>query len=176
VSDVFRIFARASSTVLGSAWIFTGAVLSIVVWGLTGPIFRYSNTWQLIINTGTTIITFLMVFLIQNTQNRDAKAVHLKLDELICALKSARNQLVDLEKLSDQDLAALKKQFQRVRKKAERKENNLNRVESSEPRVSVRLESWAIDCVTKIGVRNPRDPYPECESITKKGVSNAFSQ
>jgi len=92
---------------LGSAWAFTGAVFVIVVWLLTGPTFHFSDTWQLIINTATTIITFLMVFLIQNTQNRDAKAVHLKLDELIRALKGARNQLVDLEDLSDEELKKL---------------------------------------------------------------------
>jgi len=74
ISDAFRIFARRSSTVLGSAWAFGIAILVIVIWGLTGPAFHYSNTWQLIINTGTTIVTFLMVFLIQNTQNRDAKS------------------------------------------------------------------------------------------------------
>jgi low affinity Fe/Cu permease len=119
VSDAFRIFARRSSTVLGSAWAFAIAILIIVFWGLTGPMFHYSNTWQLIINTGTTIVTFLMVFLIQNTQNRDAKAAHLKLDEIIRALKGARNQLIDLEKLSDEDLTALEKQFEQVRKKAE---------------------------------------------------------
>ncbi len=96
--------------VLGSAWAFAGAILIIVVWGLTGPTFHYSDTWQLIINTGTTIVTFLMVFLIQNTQNRDAKATHLKLDEVIRALKGARNELVDLEKLSDEDLTSLEKQ------------------------------------------------------------------
>ena len=123
-SDVFRIFARRSSAVLGSAWAFGIAILVIVIWGLTGPAFHYSNTWQLIINTGTTIVTFLMVFLIQNTQNRDAKAAHLKLDEIIRALKGARNELIDLEKLADEDLASLEKQFERVRKKAERKENN----------------------------------------------------
>ncbi len=95
VSDAFRVFARRSSMVLGSAWAFGGAVLVIVVWLLTGPTFHFSDTWQLIINTATTIITFLMVFLIQNTQNRDAKAVHLKLDEMIRALKGARNKLVD---------------------------------------------------------------------------------
>jgi low affinity Fe/Cu permease len=124
VSDAFRLFARRSSMVLGSAWAFGGAILIIVVWGLTGPMFHYSNTWQLIINTGTTIVTFLMVFLIQNTQNRDAKAAHLKLDEIIRALKGARNQLIDLEKLSDEDLASLEKQFALVRKKAEQNGNN----------------------------------------------------
>jgi len=123
-SDAFRIFARRSSAVLGSAWAFGIAILVIVIWGLTGPAFHYSNTWQLIINTGTTIVTFLMVFLIQNTQNRDSKAAHLKLDEIIRALKGARNELIDLEKLADKDLASLEKQFERVRKKAERNGNN----------------------------------------------------
>ena len=104
---------------LGSAWAFTGAVLVIVVWLVTGPTFHFSDTWQLIINTATTVITFLMVFLIQNTQNRDAKAMHLKLDELIRAVKGARNQLVDLENLSDEELKKLEKQFQRMRKLAE---------------------------------------------------------
>ena len=125
MSDAFRIFARRSSRVLGSAWAFAGAIVIIVVWGLTGPAFHYSNTWQLIINTGTTIVTFLMVFLIQNTQNRDAKAAHLKLDEIIRALEGARNELIDLEKLADEDLASLEKQFERVRKKAERNGNTL---------------------------------------------------
>jgi low affinity Fe/Cu permease len=127
VSDAFGIFARRSSLVLGSAWAFAGAILIIVIWGLTGPTFHYSNTWQLIINTGTTIVTFLMVFLIQNTQNRDAKAVHLKLDEVIWALKGARNELIDLEKLADEDLTSLEKQFERVRKKAGRNGGNLGR-------------------------------------------------
>jgi len=124
VSDAFRIFARRSSRVLGSAWAFAGAIVIIVVWGVTGPAFHYSNTWQLIINTGTTIVTFLMVFLIQNTQNRDAKAAHLKLDEIIRALEGARNELIDLEKLADEDLTSLEKQFERVRKKAEQNGNN----------------------------------------------------
>jgi len=124
VSDAFRLFARRSSIILGSAWAFAGAVLVILVWILTGPTFHFSDTWQLIINTATTIITFLMVFLIQNTQNRDAKAVHLKLDEMIRALKGARNELVDLEELSDEDLKKLEQQFQRIRKKAEHDGNH----------------------------------------------------
>jgi low affinity Fe/Cu permease len=119
VSDAFRVFARHSSIALGSAWAFAGAVLVIFVWIVTGPTFHFSDTWQLVINTATTIVTFLMVFLIQNTQNRDAKAVHLKLDELIRALKDARNELVDLEDLSDEELKKLEKQFQRMRKRAE---------------------------------------------------------
>ena len=124
ISDAFRVFARRSSIVLGSAWAFAGAVLVIAVWLLTGPTFHFSDTWQLIINTATTIITFLMVFLIQNTQNRDAKAVHLKLDELIRALKGARNKLVDLENLSEEELRKLEDQFQRMRKKAEHDETH----------------------------------------------------
>jgi low affinity Fe/Cu permease len=133
VSDAFRVFARRSSMMLGSAWAFAGAVLVIVVWLITGPTFHFSDTWQLIINTATTVITFLMVFLIQNTQNRDAKAMHLKLDEIIRALKGARNQLVDLEDLSDEELKKLEEQFQRLRTKAER---NGTRSRKAKPRVS----------------------------------------
>jgi low affinity Fe/Cu permease len=123
--DAFRVFARNSSIILGSAWAFTIAVLVIIIWAATGPTFHFSNTWQLIINTGTTIVTFLMVFLIQNTQNRDAKAVHLKLDELIRAIKDARNELVDLEELSDDELKKLEEQFRRMRKQAENHETSL---------------------------------------------------
>jgi low affinity Fe/Cu permease len=119
VSDAFRVFARNSSVALGSAWAFAGAVLVILVWIFTGPVFHFSDTWQLVINTATTIVTFLMVFLIQNTQNRDAKVAHLKLDELIRALKGARNELVDLENLSDEELKKLEKQFKSMRKRAE---------------------------------------------------------
>src|SRR5204863_6390357 len=113
----FRIFARRSSVMLGSAWAFAGAVLVILVWLLTGPTFHFSDTWQLIINTGTTIVTFLMVFLIQNTQNRDAKATQLKLDEIIRAIKGARNTLVDLEDLSDEDLKREKRAVEAERDK-----------------------------------------------------------
>jgi low affinity Fe/Cu permease len=127
VSDAFRVFARRSSIMLGSAWAFTGAVLVIGVWLITGPTFHFSDTWQLIINTATTIITFLMVFLIQNTQNRDAKAVHLKLDELIRAIKDARNELVDLEDLSDEELKKLEEQFRRTRAQAESDETSPSR-------------------------------------------------
>src|ERR1700748_3631288 len=119
VRDAFRCFAQRSSVLLGSAWAFAAAVLAILVWIVTGPTFHFSDTWQLIINTATTIVTFLMVFLIQNTQNRDAKAIHLKLDELIRAVQGARNQLVDLENLSDDELKKLEEQFQGLRKQAE---------------------------------------------------------
>ena len=134
VSDAFRLFAQRSAIKLGSAWAFTAAVLAILIWILTGPTFHFSDTWQLIINTATTIVTFLMVFLIQNTQNRDAKAMHLKLDELIRAVKGARNQLVDLEELSDNDLKKLEEQFRRLRKRSEGSRPRSDNGESAKPR------------------------------------------
>jgi len=132
VSDAFRVFARRTSALLGSAWAFVGALFIIFVWAITGPTFHFSDTWQLIINTGTTIVTFLMVFLIQNTQNRDAKAMHLKLDEVIRALKSARNEMVDLEELSDEELNKLEEQFRRLRTRAEQQGQNMRHVEPVE--------------------------------------------
>ena len=96
-----------------------GAVSVIAIWGLSGRLFHYSDTWQLIINTGTTIVTFLMVFLIQNTQNRDSKAIQLKLDEIIRSLSGARNRLMDLETLSDEDLQKFQDEFARLRKHSE---------------------------------------------------------
>ena len=119
VQDTFRIIAHRTASLLGTAWAFIAAVAVIVIWALTGHIFHYSDTWQLIINTGTTIVTFLMVFLIQNTQNRDAKAIQLKLDEIIRSIDTARNRMVDLETLSDQELNELQKEFGRLRQHAE---------------------------------------------------------
>ncbi len=118
-SDRFGRFAAKSAQYLGSRWGFVMAFTVVVVWALTGPIFHYSNTWQLVINTGTTIVTFLMVFLIQNTQNRDARAIHLKLNELIHAVDKAKNQMIDVEKLSDVELEALAKTYGDMRIKAE---------------------------------------------------------
>src|SRR6202045_3251058 len=123
VSDAFRIFARRSSMILGSAWAFAGAVLVILVWIFTGPTFHFSDTWQLIINTATTIITFLMVFLIQNTQNRDAKAMHLKLDELIRSHHPASDDLIDIQKLSDEELDELELRYEKIRKACEARRN-----------------------------------------------------
>jgi len=116
---LFRKLANRTSVAVGTASSFLFACASILVWGITGPLFHFSDTWQLVINTGTTIVTFLMVFLIQNTQNRDALAIHLKLDELIRAMKGARNHLVDLENLTDEDLGRLKLEFESLRKKTE---------------------------------------------------------
>ena len=112
--ELFRKFAQVISQAVGSSWAFILAVAVIAAWAVTGPMFHYSDTWQLVINTGTTIITFLMVFLIQNTQNRDAKAIHLKLDELIKGVKGARTSMVNLEQLSDKDLERLQKEFERL--------------------------------------------------------------
>jgi low affinity Fe/Cu permease len=117
--NAFNNFAKHSAAVVGSPWAFVLAVIIVMTWVVTGPHFAYSDTWQLVINTGTTIVTFLMVFLIQNTQNRDAKAVHLKLDELIYGVRGARNSLIDLENLSDQELEVLQQQFERLRKKGD---------------------------------------------------------
>jgi len=105
---------------MGSPWAFLMAVLVILVWAVLGPAFHYSDTWQLSINTATTIVTFLMVFLIQNTQNRDTRAMHLKLDELLRGLKGARTSLVGLEELSDEELERLQKEFERLRGRARR--------------------------------------------------------
>ena len=114
VQHAFHRFACKTADVMGSPWVFLAAVLIIVLWALVGPIFHFSDSWQLVINTSTTIITFLMVFLIQNTQNRDAKTFHLKLDELIHAIKGARNKMIDLENMTDDELEQIKEEFQRI--------------------------------------------------------------
>ena len=119
----FSRFATSTAQMVGQAYMFLLAVAVIVVWGLTGPYFHFSDTWQLIINTGTTIITFLVVFLIQNTQNRDAKALHLKLDELIRSHSPASNDLIDIEKLSDQELHELEKRYELIREEIEARKN-----------------------------------------------------
>src|SRR6476661_4774835 len=116
-TDVFNAFARYSAAAVGSPWGFLLAVLVVIVWILAGPTFQYSTAWQLVINTGTTIITFLAVFLIQNTQNRDARAMHLKLDELLRSGEKARNHLIDLQNLSDEELDELEQEFKICREK-----------------------------------------------------------
>jgi low affinity Fe/Cu permease len=115
LKDKFHRFAHQTSNMAGSPGAFLIALATIFGWGVTGPVFHFSDTWQLVINTGTTIVTFLMVFLIQNTQNRDAKAMHLKLDELIYHLKGARNTLIDLEDLSEEELQQLQEEFKQIK-------------------------------------------------------------
>ena len=114
MDQAFNRFSHHASKLLGSSYAFVVALVIIAVWLATGPMFGFSDTWQLIINTSTTIVTFLMVFVIQNSQNRDAIGLHLKIDELIRATKEARNSMIDLDKLSDSQLAALEKEFMRI--------------------------------------------------------------
>ena len=118
VHSTFRKVADTASVAVGSSWAFALAVLIVLAWAATGPAFHYSNTWQLIINTGTTVVTFLMVFLIQNTQNREARITQLKLDELIRAVAGARTSLVDMEHMSDEELTRLQAEFEALRDKA----------------------------------------------------------
>lgn len=115
VGNLFGKSAAKVAGCVGSAWAFIAALLLVAFWGVSGPHFHYSDTWQLVINTGTTIVTFLMVFLIQNTQNRDARAIHLKLDELIRSVQAAHNEMISVEKLSDSELEILAKKYDRIR-------------------------------------------------------------
>lgn len=114
----FTRFARRAAEALGSVWAFVLALMVVAAWIVTGPLFGFSDTWQLVINTGTTIVTFIMVFLIQSTQNRDSKALHLKLDELLRAVRSARTNMVDLEDLPDEELEAIAKEFETLHARA----------------------------------------------------------
>jgi low affinity Fe/Cu permease len=116
MGEFFRKFARNTADILGRAEIFLAALAVIIIWATLGPLYHYSDTWQLVINTATTIVTFLMVFVIQNTQNRDAKAIQLKLDELLRGVKGARTGLVRLEELTDDELKELEASFEALRR------------------------------------------------------------
>jgi low affinity Fe/Cu permease len=118
MKEIFRKFAQTASNAVGSYWSFLIAFAVIVVWGITGPIYKYSDTWQLVMNTVSSVVTFLMVFLIQNAQNRDSKAIQLKLNELLRGVKGARTGLVNLESLSDEDLMQLHQEFERLGERA----------------------------------------------------------
>lgn len=118
MNELFRRIAHATAQAIGSPFAFMLAILVILLWVISGPLFGFSDTWQLVINTGTTIVTFLVVFMIQNTQNRDSKAIQLKLDELLRAIEQARNGLVDLEDLSDRELERLEREFRSLREKS----------------------------------------------------------
>jgi low affinity Fe/Cu permease len=117
MNQVFRKFSVGAANALGSSWMFIGNVLLICIWLAAGPYYHYSDTWQLLVNTATTVFTYLAVFLIQNTQNRDALAIHLKLDELIKGVSGARTKLVNLQNLSDEELTSLQEEFTRLAKK-----------------------------------------------------------
>ena len=123
-SSLFRKFAQSTAEAVGSPWAFAAALGITLAWAASGPIFHYSDTWQLIINTVLTIATFLIVILIQHTQNRDARVMHLKLDELIRALGKARNELVHMENLSDRELQELQQEFQKLQTRTRRNGNN----------------------------------------------------
>ena len=114
MAEIFHKFATSISEIVGTPWAFLTALLLVVLWVVAGPVFQYSDSWQLVINTSTTIITFLMVFIIQSSQNRDTKAIHIKLDELLRAVHGARTGLVNIEHLSDEDLLQLQKEFERL--------------------------------------------------------------
>lgn len=116
--ELFRHFAKTVSSIIGSPYAFVVALLLIIGWAVLGPLFDYSDTWQLVINTSTTIVTFLVVFMIQNTQNRDSKAIHLKLDELIRSIRGARNGLIDSEDLPDSEIDRLEREFATLRANA----------------------------------------------------------
>ena len=117
MKDLFRQFAERAAHAAGPPWAFLLAVLTIATWAVTGPYFKYSDTWQLVINTGTTIVTFLMVFLIQNTQNRETRIVSLKLDELLRGVEGARTGMVQLNHMSDEELQHVQEEFTRLREK-----------------------------------------------------------
>lgn len=126
MNEVFHKVAHKIAEAVGSPYAFVGALAVVLLWAVSGARFGYSDTWQLVINTGTTILTFLMVFLIQNTQNRDGRAIHLKLDELIRAEKSARNKLLDLEDLTDDEMNRFQDEFRGLREKAAEVERKLS--------------------------------------------------
>ena len=118
MNKLFRLFAEKVAFFTGTSWAFIGALAVLVAWAATGPIFGFSDTWQLVINTSTTVITFLMVFVIQNTQDRDFKALHLKLDEIIRASEGAHHGLIALQNLSDEELNVIEKGFERLRRRS----------------------------------------------------------
>lgn len=128
-------FSHQATQATGTSLAFVLAVGVVIVWLISGPIFKFSDTWQLVINTGTTIITFLMVFLIQRAQNKDAIAIHLKLNEIVAALEGASNRLIDVEDLSEAEIAALRKYYQRLIELS-RKDDNLTRTHSIEEAAS----------------------------------------
>jgi low affinity Fe/Cu permease len=131
MEDLFRRFANFAAAHTGSAGAFLLAVLVVLVWAASGPLFGFSDTWQLVINTGTTVVTFLMVFLIQNTQNRDSRAIHAKLDSLLISVKDADNSLVLAEDMSEKELQELKERLQQL---AQATDEHLERRQRSRPK------------------------------------------
>jgi len=127
MNEMFRKTANKISHIMGTPWAFMAALLLIIVWALLGPLFHFADTWQLVINTSTTIVTFLMVFLIQNTQNRDSRAEQIKLDELLRSIKGARNGFVNIEDIPDKELDELEENFRALHLRYESELNNRNK-------------------------------------------------
>ena len=172
MKNVFRVVANHISTWTGSAFTFLGAVAIVVAWAFTGPIFNFSDTWQLVINTGTTIVTFLMVFLIQNTQNRDSKAVQLKLDELIRANKGARNSFAGLEDLTDDEIQELDKEF-KVLSQNPNTVRSLNKLrekiaEENERRFGIKKAATSMLHTTIALAKSPVPPHEKSDSKSNK--------
>lgn len=141
--DIFSRFAARVAGLTGTPWAFLTAFVVVLVWAVSGPMFHFSDTWQLVINTGTTIVTFMMVFLIQNSQNRDSAAIQLKLDELIRAMDAASNRLIDIESDSEEDLLRLQRAY-RWRADRERRERGEAPLEGDDPsEASVRVHNPA---------------------------------
>ena len=126
-NDWFGRMAQSTSHLAGHPVAFIAAALSLVIWGVLGPLYHYSDTWQLVANTATSLITFLMVFIIQNSQNRDTKAIHLKLDEVIRSINAAQNEMIDIEKLSDKELEELASRYERIRAECDERKARLER-------------------------------------------------
>lgn len=144
-----NFFERISNQITcwtGSPWAFTLAFATVIIWGISGPIFHFSDTWQLVINTGTTIVTFLMVFLIQKTQNKDSKAIQLKLNELLAASRHASNRMVDIEDLTEAELDTLRKYYQKLSDEAE-KDDDIHK-------------SHSIDSAEKLAEKKNQAPKP----------------
>jgi low affinity Fe/Cu permease len=157
--DWFGHFSNTCSSLVGSRWAFIAALAIILVWAVSGPFYHYSDTWQLVINTGTTIVTFIMVFLIQNTQNRDAKAINLKLNEIIRSIGKAQNDLIDIEKLSDAELDRLTEQYERIRQHAELRRQRKH--ESLQQEIKLKVKSELKDELKKqapeaLGLKEPK--------------------
>jgi low affinity Fe/Cu permease len=150
-------FARRATEWTGSSWAFAGAVAIIAIWALTGPFFRFSDTWQLVINTGTTIVTFLMVFLIQRSQNKDAQAVHLKLNELVAALEGASSRLINVEDLTEEEVRTLHRHYERLVALAKRETRltHSHSIEEAEVRYKRKTRGGA-----SLAVMPPASPEP----------------
>ena len=165
ISELLEKFSHQATIATGTSAAFVMAVLVIVIWIITGPIFHYSDTWQLVINTGTTIITFLMVFLIQRAQNKDALAIHLKLNEIVAAMEGASNRLIDVESLSERELRTLHEHYETLARMAKRDLDLLcsHSVEEAEHRHHRKVAAAVADGVS-VKQQEPAHPAPSAKN------------